>query len=39
MFEAALAWIEADADGPWREIAAGRARLAMTKLVDPDTGA
>ena len=39
LFEAALAWIDAGGDGPWLEIAAGLARLAMTRLIDPDTGA
>jgi len=39
LFEAALAWIDAGGDGPWREIAAGQARLAMTRLIDPETGA
>jgi mannose/cellobiose epimerase-like protein (N-acyl-D-glucosamine 2-epimerase family) len=39
MFEAALAWIDTGGDGPWREIAAGLARLATTRLIDPETGA
>ena len=39
LFEAALAWTEADAAGPWRDMAAGQARLALTRLIDAETGA
>lgn len=39
LFEAFLAWAGLSADGRWRELAAGQARLAMTRLIDPDTGA
>ncbi len=39
LFEAFLAWAGQPADGRWRELAAGQARLAMTRLVDPETGA
>ncbi|HXU99066.1 MAG TPA: AGE family epimerase/isomerase, partial [Caulobacteraceae bacterium] len=39
LFEAFLAWTETGAEGPWRELAAGQARLAMTRLIDTDTGA
>jgi mannose-6-phosphate isomerase len=39
LFEAALAWSETGAAGPWRDMAAGQARLAMTRLIDPETGA
>jgi mannose-6-phosphate isomerase len=38
LFEAFLAWA-AISGGPWREAAQGQARLAVTRLVDPDTGA
>jgi mannose-6-phosphate isomerase len=39
LFEAFLAWDALDVGGPWREAAAGQARLAMTRLIDPETGA
>lgn len=39
LFEAALAWAETGAPGPWRDMAAGQARLALTRLIDPETGA
>ncbi len=39
MFEAFLAWTGQSVDVRWRELAAGQARLAMTRLVDPETGA
>lgn len=39
LFEAALAWIEAGGGTDWVEIARGQARLAMTRLIDPATGA
>lgn len=39
LFEAFLAWTAAESGGPWRELAAGQARLAMTRLIDPDSGA
>jgi mannose-6-phosphate isomerase len=39
LFEALLAWTETGLPGPWRELAAGQARLAMTRLIDPRTGA
>jgi mannose/cellobiose epimerase-like protein (N-acyl-D-glucosamine 2-epimerase family) len=39
LFEAFLAWAGQSADGRWRELAAGQARLAMTRLIDPETGA
>jgi mannose-6-phosphate isomerase len=39
LFEAFLVWAEADPTGPWRDLAAGQARLAMTKLIDPASGA
>ena len=39
LFEASLAWAGQSADGCWRELAAGQARLAMTRLVDPESGA
>ena len=39
IFEAALAWIEAGGGPAWRAIADGQARLAMRRLIDPETGA
>jgi mannose-6-phosphate isomerase len=39
LFEAALAWLEAGGEGPWRDMAAGQARLAATRLIDAGTGA
>ncbi|HEY5290323.1 MAG TPA: AGE family epimerase/isomerase [Caulobacteraceae bacterium] len=39
LFEAFLVWTALDPGGPWREAAAGQARLAMRKLIDPVTGA
>ena len=39
LFEAFLVWTEAEPSGPWRELAAGQARLAMTRLIDPESGA
>jgi mannose-6-phosphate isomerase len=39
LFESFLAWAALDEDGPWREAAAGQARLALTRLIDPATGA
>jgi mannose/cellobiose epimerase-like protein (N-acyl-D-glucosamine 2-epimerase family) len=39
LFEAFLAWAGQSTDGRWRELAAGQARLAMTRLIDPETGA
>jgi len=39
LFEAFLAWTSLGGDGPWREAAAGQARLATTRLIDPETGA
>ncbi|HXV00047.1 MAG TPA: AGE family epimerase/isomerase [Caulobacteraceae bacterium] len=39
LFEAALAWVEAGGEGPWREMAADQARLAATRLIDAETGA
>jgi mannose-6-phosphate isomerase len=39
LFEAFLAWTEAEPSGPWRDLAAGQARLAMTRLIDPESGA
>jgi mannose-6-phosphate isomerase len=39
LFEAFLAWAEVGAPDPWRELAAGQARLAMTRLIDPESGA
>ena len=38
LFEAFLAWSEAEPGGPWSELAAGQARLAMTRLIDPESG-
>jgi len=39
LFEAFLAWAGQSAGGRWRELAAGQARLALTRLVDPQAGA
>jgi mannose/cellobiose epimerase-like protein (N-acyl-D-glucosamine 2-epimerase family) len=39
LFEAFLAWDALNLGGPWREAAAGQARLAMTRFIDPETGA
>jgi mannose-6-phosphate isomerase len=39
LFEAFLVWTEAEPSGPWRELAAGQTRLAMTRLIDSETGA
>jgi mannose-6-phosphate isomerase len=39
LFEAFLAWTAVTDAGPWHEAAAGQAGLAMTKLVDPESGA
>jgi mannose-6-phosphate isomerase len=39
IFEAALAWIEAGGGPVWRAVAESQARLAMTRLIDPETGA
>jgi len=39
LFEAFLAWAEQPVDGPWRDLAAGQARLALTRLIDSETGA
>jgi mannose/cellobiose epimerase-like protein (N-acyl-D-glucosamine 2-epimerase family) len=39
LFEAFLAWAEVTGEEPWREAAAGQARLALTRLIDPRTGA
>jgi mannose-6-phosphate isomerase len=39
LFEAFLAWTAVTGDGPWREAAKGQARLAMTRLIDFETGA
>ena len=39
LFEAFQALDGVDPDGPWRECAAGQARLAAMMLVDPETGA
>jgi mannose-6-phosphate isomerase len=39
LFEAALAWIEAGGGPVWRAVAQSQARLAMTRLIDPETGA
>jgi mannose-6-phosphate isomerase len=39
LFEAFLAWIALAPQGPWREAAAGQARLALTRLIDPQSGA
>ncbi len=40
LFEAALAWCEAGgADGCWRALAQGLGALALTRLIDPGTGA
>jgi mannose/cellobiose epimerase-like protein (N-acyl-D-glucosamine 2-epimerase family) len=39
MFESCLAWIVAGVEAPWRAAAAGQARLAMDRLVDPHSGA
>jgi mannose-6-phosphate isomerase len=39
LFEAFLAWSDVDSAGPWRDLAAGQARLALTRLIDPESGA
>lgn len=39
LLEAFLAWTGAEPDGPWRELAEGQARLAMRRLIDPESGA
>ena len=39
LFEAFLAWAEIGVGGQWRDLAACQARLAMTRLIDPETGA
>ena len=39
LFEAVLAWMDLEGEGPWSAIAAGLARLAMQRLIDPQTGA
>ena len=39
LFESFLAWTNIDPTGPWRDLAAGQARLAVTKLIDPESGA
>ena len=39
LFEAFLAWNALGVGGPWREVAAGQARLALTRIIDPVTGA
>jgi mannose-6-phosphate isomerase len=39
LFEAFLAWHALGVGGPWREAAAGQARLALTRIIDPETGA
>jgi mannose-6-phosphate isomerase len=39
LFEAFLAWMAVDPEGPWRAAAAGQARLAVTRLIDVETGA
>jgi mannose-6-phosphate isomerase len=38
LFEAFLAWTAVVGAGPWREAAAGQARLALTRLIDPAVG-
>jgi len=39
LFEAFLAWVARGAGELWRDAAAGQARLVMTRLIDPETGA
>jgi mannose-6-phosphate isomerase len=39
LFEAFLAWDALGVGGPWRNAAAGQARLALTRIIDPETGA
>ena len=39
LFESFLAWTNIDPTGPWRDLAAGQARLAVTRLIDPESGA
>lgn len=39
LFEAFLAWTGAEPSGPWRDLAAGQASLALTRLIDPASGA
>ncbi|MGH7024637.1 MAG: AGE family epimerase/isomerase [Caulobacteraceae bacterium] len=39
LFEASLAWTGIDRSGPWHDAASGQARLALTRLIDPATGA
>jgi mannose-6-phosphate isomerase len=38
LFEAFLAWAAVSANSAWRDAAAGQARLALTRLMDPDVG-
>jgi mannose-6-phosphate isomerase len=38
LFEAFLAWAALTGTGAWREAAAGQARLAVTRLIDPAVG-
>ncbi|MGI8841357.1 MAG: AGE family epimerase/isomerase [Caulobacteraceae bacterium] len=39
LFEAALAWIEAGGGSAWRVLAESQARLALDRLIEPETGA
>jgi mannose-6-phosphate isomerase len=39
LFEAAIAWLRADEDPRWKELAAEILDLCLTKFVDPETGA
>jgi mannose/cellobiose epimerase-like protein (N-acyl-D-glucosamine 2-epimerase family) len=38
LFEAFQAWMRVSADGAWRTLAAGQARLALDRLIDPASG-
>ena len=39
LFEAALAWLEVGGGAMWKALAAGQARLALERLIDPENGA
>ena len=39
LFEAALAWMQADPDPRWKELAEEVLNLCLTKFIDPDSGA